>query len=234
MYLTNVSLYTWTRQVAEWAWEPESMVQAALHLAEDVADASRSGADPALGIGDTSPVLGVATSSEALYEASAFATALVASTVVSASAVEEHLDEEASSSLVVDAVALGKPASLPLLPTRERPVEIASAPKQVQPLEQGNGSSRPADHPRNAPLEGIEGESPPRGRWVLKGYRTEIAFSVNPADLGHEAMDRLSIETTEAEKQERHEQRKGKKVVAGLQRIVTAHAVEVLGAEGTL
>ena len=52
---------------------------------------------------------------------------------------------------------------------------------------------------------------------------------MNPADLGHEAMDRLSIETTEAEKQERHQQRKGKKVVAGLQRIVIA-----LGAEGTL
>jgi hypothetical protein len=206
MFLTN-SLYTWTRQVADWAWEPEVIVEAAAELARDAVGMISVEGGAALSNVNDGALFNFG-APEALYKASVLAAALVVSAPASEAADEESLTSKVPSSLGADTGASAKPSPLSP-PSTEKPIEHTKTANPVRPAQPRAEIPPPPSMSQNAPGKAPDCE-PQHGRWVLKGYRTEIAFSFYPADLGRQAMDHLSTEITTAENQEKYEQRKGR------------------------
>jgi hypothetical protein len=63
--------------------------------------------------------------------------------------------------------------------------------------------------PRESAATSDETKVEPRGRWVLKGYRERIAFSVHPDPI-KEAISHQAVEVSAEEAHQRYQQRMGR------------------------
>jgi hypothetical protein len=187
----NANLYTWSYRVADWAWEAE--------LAQEVADAIMDTSGGEASISETAAEIGGLAAGSVL-EALMLAPLeleLELDPQQATSNQDDAGDPQAAPAAAATAAIDAQPQAQPegLAQPEGQPQPQPQAPAQRQPLPQAKKAAAPAPAaplktpvvPVIAPLVDVSplhaAAAPAdaqRGHWVLKGYRTEIAFSVHP------------------------------------------------------
>lgn len=183
--LLNANLYTWSFRVAEWAWEAEELAQKVADAIMDTSGGEASISETAAEIGGLAAgsVLGALMLAPLELEPDLDVDVEPATTSGPDDGGDAQSSADATSAAIdTTAKAPNAAAAKAAAPATTVPVALPVAPVAHLPI---------------LPAEPATADAP-RGRWVLKGYRTEIAFSVHPdqnkMDLAFQANEQSGAE----------------------------------------